>query len=97
MYNMLRHNKVYIPEDGLSVLRLFSLDDWHRKNLYSVFTNEEDDDVLPFVKDFDHLRRSARKAFFTSTEMTDEECNELWDSHYSHIARKYGASEKLLW
>ena len=54
-------------------------------------------DALPFVKEFDQVRRSARKTFFNSLEITDDDCDLLWDSHYSHIAKKYGADGQLSW
>jgi hypothetical protein len=57
MYHMLNHNGVDVPEEGLAILRLFSLRDWHTKREYGILANEDDEeDVQPFVADFDELR-----------------------------------------
>jgi hypothetical protein len=97
MFHMLHHNKVGIPEDAFAMLRLFALEDWHSKRLYSHLLNEDDHDVLPFVKDFHELLELARADCAAAKEMSPENCQELWDSHYSHIATKYKVDDAIMW
>lgn len=97
MYNMLKFNDVDLPDEAFSVLRLFSLTDWHSKNLYDNLVNDDDSEVLPFVLDFDNLQRQARHSCLREAELTDEECDRLWDSHYASIAAKFDAGSCLHW
>ena len=62
MYHMLKRNHVDIPEEGFTILRLFPLRDWHSKGGYLALANEDDEDVKPFVADFDELRREVRNS-----------------------------------
>jgi inositol oxygenase len=93
MYHFMTHNNVSIPSEGFAVLRLFPLFDWHTLGGYEILANEDDVDVHPFVLDFDEMRRSAMR----STEMSEEECDVLWFTHYSHLVSKYGADGLLMW
>ena len=97
LVNMFRHNEVDLPEEAFSVLRLFSLCDWHSKNLYLNLANEDDQEIHPFVVDFDKLRRQAKHACLRDEELTTEECDLLWESHYAAIAAKFGADDVLEW
>jgi inositol oxygenase len=97
MYHMLQHNHVEIPEEGLSMLRLFSLREWHSKGDYGILANEYDEDIQPFVADFDDLRRDTCKSLSDGIDMNDEECEILWTTHYSHIVSKYAADGLLKW
>lgn len=97
MYQMLKHNHVDIPEEGYSILRLFPLRDWHSKGGYSILQNEDDKDVKSFITDFDDLRRDARNSRSNIVELSDEDCDLLWDTHYSHIVSKYGGDGLLKW
>ena len=97
MYHMLRHNGADIPHEGLLILRLFTLYDWHKNGAYGILANEDDADVEPFVADFDETRRQARRALCGAKEMSDDECDALWNNYYFHIARKYGVDGLLMW
>jgi hypothetical protein len=97
MYHMLKHNNIDIPEEGFSILRFFSLHDWHTREAYAILANENDIDVQPFVADFDEMRRFARKSLCKENEMNNEESDTLWNTHYSHIMSKYGADGLLEW
>jgi inositol oxygenase len=97
MYHMLKHNSIDIPEEGFSILRLFALRDWHSKGGYGILTNEDDEDVQPFIVGFDELGRDARNSRYNIPEMNDEDCNLLWRTHYSHIVSKYGGDGILKW
>jgi inositol oxygenase len=95
MHGMLKHNEVELPDEAFAVLRLFALKDWHTKQYHKILANENDIDSLPFVKDFNDLRQDARKIMYASAELTDNECDALWNSYYARIAKKYGADGAL--
>jgi inositol oxygenase len=97
MYYMLKHNEVNIPDEGLKMLRLASLYDWHTNNAYSQFATEDDEDVQMSVADFDELIRAARDETRDCNEMCSTDCEGLWKSHYADIATKYGADGNLMW
>jgi inositol oxygenase len=97
MYYMLKHNEVNVPDEGLKMLRLASLYDWHTNDAYSQFATEDDEDMQPFVADFDELVRAARDETRDGDEMSITDCEELWKSHYADIATKYGADGNLMW
>lgn len=97
LVQLFQHNNVDLPEEAFSVLRLFSLDDWHSKNLYETLTNEDDIEILPFVVDFDRLRRQTKATCLQNEELTTAECDHLWESHYAAIVGKFGADVVLNW
>lgn len=94
IYHMLKHNDALIPDEGLAMLRYFSLGDWHTHHEYQHVTNEDDEDVKAFVADFDSLRRTVRKNCVE--DMSVEECDRLWEEHYSPIVAKYGLGDRVL-
>lgn len=95
LYHMLRHNDIDLPDEGFAVLRLFPLYDWHAKKLYDCLTNDDDREILPFVEDFDRLRRQALSS--VEDELTDADCDRLWSSYYARLAAKFGADDVLDW
>jgi len=95
VYSMLKHNGVSLPDAGFAMLRLFSLFDWHGKNDYGHLTNVDDEDVQNFVADFDDMRRAATIAAIYQPEMSDDECELLWKTHYVNVVTKYGADGVL--
>jgi inositol oxygenase len=97
MYYMLKHNEVNVPDEGLKMLRLASLNDWHTNDAYSQFAKEDDEDMQLFVADFDELIRAARDETRNGNEMSINDCRGLWKSHYADIATKYGADGNLMW
>jgi len=97
MYHMLKHNESLIPQEGLAMLRYFSLGDWHTHNEYQHLTNEDDAVLQPFVTEFDLLRRETRRICSSIDDMTDDECNKLWDEHYGSIVAKYCGDNALMW
>jgi inositol oxygenase len=97
MYHMLKHNESLIPQEGLAMLRLFSLGDWHSHDEYKQLTNADDAVVQPLVAEFDQLRRETRRRCNSIDEMTDEQCDKLWDDHYGSIVAKYCGDEDLSW
>ena len=94
---MLKHNCVDIPEEGLQMIRLAPFYDWHTNNLYSNLANEDDQALRPLVADFADLIRRSKNECFGAEELTDEECDALWNEHYADIANKYAASGNLRW
>jgi inositol oxygenase len=97
MYHMLKHNQVDIPEEGLKLLRLASLSDWHTKHLYAVFADDDDIDMQSFISDFDELLLAAKRETLLNGELTSEECDRLWNTHYGEIASKYNMDGNLKW
>jgi len=95
MYHMIKHNSLAIPEDGLAMLRLFSLGDWHTHSEYDHLASINDEEVRPFVAEFDQMRRRSRRQ--CEEEMSDEECDQLWHEYYVRIATKYNAAGQLRW
>lgn len=97
MYHMLKHNGSFIPQEGLAMLRYFSLGDWHNHGEYLHLTYENDEAFQPFVAEFDQLRRETRRRCNDIGDLGDDECNKLWDDHYGSIVAKYCGDDALLW
>eukprot|EP00521_Asterionellopsis_glacialis_P021533 CAMPEP_0195338966 /NCGR_PEP_ID=MMETSP0708-20121125/17910_1 /TAXON_ID=33640 /ORGANISM="Asterionellopsis glacialis, Strain CCMP134" /LENGTH=90 /DNA_ID=CAMNT_0040410461 /DNA_START=84 /DNA_END=357 /DNA_ORIENTATION=+ len=70
MAHMIKHNSLAIPEDGLAMLRLFSLGDWHTHSEYDHLASIDDEEVRPFVAEFDQMRRRSRRE--CEEEMSDK-------------------------
>lgn len=98
MYHLLRHNHVMIPEEGLQVLRLAALQDWHTGGHYGWLANDQDESVKSLAYEFyavlqavdDECRQNALK-------IDDAACNRLWKECYACIAQKYRAGGVLTW
>jgi inositol oxygenase len=97
MYFLLRHNHVDIPEEGLKMLRLASLSDWHTHNVYTHLVDLEDEEIQSFAADFDDLLAEALRQTLCGDELTQDECDGLWKAHYGDVVVKYNASGKLFW
>ena len=52
LYQMLVHNKVKIPLEGLYIIRYHSCYPWHNKGEYRHFMKEEDEIYLKWVLEF---------------------------------------------
>ena len=99
IYFMLRHNGAMLPELALQIIRYFSLSDWHRRGEYSNLTNTSDESIRDIVSDFDEARRIARRECVREnvSELSDSDCDRLWESYYFPIAAKYGCDSDLSW
>mmetsp|Transcript_2309 Transcript_2309/g.4981 ORF Transcript_2309/g.4981 Transcript_2309/m.4981 type:complete len:758 (-) Transcript_2309:125-2398(-) len=97
MYYLLKHNHATLPEEGFAMIRYFLLGDWHEHHEYSAITNADDADVMPFVAEFDALRRRVRLKSVDCNDLSDDQCSELWESHYVHIASKYNCEHVFSW
>jgi len=97
MYHMLQRNSSSLPKEGLAMLRLASLIDWHSGCAYTDLENQDDKDLKSFVAEFDKMLATARKQSPATKEMSNDECDLLWKSHYSDIAAKYNVSGELQW
>jgi Myo-inositol oxygenase len=104
MYHMLQHNKVDFPEEGLTMLRLASLSDWHtstsqdrKSRAYVEVCGDDDYTLQSLVADFDDALQAARSESLLGNELTDADCESLWTSHYADIAAKYNAAKQLEW
>jgi len=103
IYHWLKFNRVEIPEDGLRLVRLAPLEDWHSPSqndfsgCYSKLANEDDEEIKSFVAEFASLLQTQQCPDF-SDELTCEDCDKLWATHYASIAIKYHANEfELMW
>lgn len=102
LYHMIRHNRIDFPEEGLKMLRLAALSEWHNKGNYSHLANADDDgeDAKAFCADFDDLIQLAEEegsCWAGQDDMTTVECDKLWNNHYADIAAKYHAHGYLEW
>jgi inositol oxygenase len=99
MYYMLKHNKVRLPDEAFTLLRLGPLVDWHSRERHQELSNDDDELMKQSVSDFyDICQRAKRSVIESGKEMGDSDCHALWESHYSFVVRKYlGASEILSW
>ena len=95
LFHMLKHNGAPIPYEGLFILRCFSLVDWHTLHEYTDLANEDDESLKSFVSDFYTLRCHTRSK--CHQEISEDECDELWESHYCQIVAKYGLLGPLKW
>jgi ribosomal protein S18 acetylase RimI-like enzyme len=97
MYHMLVHNRISVPPDALKLLRLAALSDWHspkgqtpgQQSVYSVICSDSDYEMQSMVADFDEGMVRALRTMEKS-ELSGEQCESLWKSHYGSIAAKYG-------
>jgi hypothetical protein len=102
LYHMIRYNDcIQLPEDGLSVLRLASLIDWHSPAFaacYRELENDDDLDVREFVHECaDLLLRPERTLRAATTTTMQDSCEALWETHYGRIVAKYQADGLLSW
>ena len=95
MYHLLQQNDVVIPEEGLAMLRYFTLLDWHTHNKYQHLANKNDRDMQPFVTEFNNIRLEAHGNY--TMELTDHECVKLWDNHYQYVVSKYCGGDSVNW
>ncbi|XP_055949644.1 inositol oxygenase-like [Argiope bruennichi] len=52
MYRVLKHNKSKLPEEALYMIRFHSFYPWHLNGDYSYLTDNKDNDMLKWVKEF---------------------------------------------
>ena len=95
MYHLMQHNDVVVPEEGLAMLRYFTLLDWHTNNEYQHLANDNDRDMRPFVAEFNNIRLEAQVS--CTMELTDHECDRLWDDHYQYVVAKYCGQDTVCW
>ena len=97
VYHLLRHNHATLPEEAYAMLRYFLLFDWHEHQEYSSLTNDVDDDMLLFIQEFCALRRRVKSSCVDCGDLTDDQCQFLWDSHYANISAKYNCDHLFYW
>ena len=96
MYYMLKHNDSFIPDEGLAMVRYCTLGDWHTHNEYDMFASEDELDLKKFVAGFDELRRSVLNRPDLE-DLSDKDCEQLWEQHYEHLVEKFGLTDNLRW
>jgi inositol oxygenase len=99
MAELCRHNGIGLPEEALALLRLASFSEWHTKKEYMQLASSADRDIMEFVADFDMAmeQASCELADCEQPELSDAECDQLWESCYRSIVEKYGAGGVLQW
>eukprot|EP01083_Nonionella_stella_P048668 129974_1 len=75
MYYLLKHNNTSLPKEALACLRYNLLGDFHEHNENNTIANKDDEDMLPFIKEFDALRRSVRLKCVDCEDLTVDECS----------------------
>jgi Myo-inositol oxygenase len=102
VYHWLRHNQAQLPDEGLSMVRLASLVDWHSRGAYRDLASTSDAQVLPFVVEFHEIVRRAwwETASLPSSEEVHNDHDDfefLWNTKYVDLASKYGLDGVLMW
>jgi Myo-inositol oxygenase len=101
VYHWLRHNQAQLPDEGLSMVRLASLVDWHSRGAYRDLSSARDMQVLPFVVEFHEMVRRAwweTATLSSSEEVSDhDDFDILWSTTYADLASKYGLGGMLMW
>jgi hypothetical protein len=100
MYHLLKHNHAQLPDEGLSMLRLASLIDWHSRGAYRDIAIDKDSDLVPLVVDFHEMvKRAYWETTFIATmnQLHSDACDELWSATYADLASKYGLDGTLSW
>ena len=94
MYHMLQHNHIQIPEDGLAMLRFFTLDEWHAAhNGYPQLTNQDDRDAQSFIGKFAALCQNAREKCML--DLLDVARDTLWDDGKEAFTDSHGKFPSL--
>jgi Myo-inositol oxygenase len=94
VYHMLRHHHIQIPEDGLAMLRFFTLDEWHAAhNGYPQLTNQDDRDAQPFIGKFSALSQNAREKCML--DLLDVARDTLWDDGKEAFTDSHGKFPSL--
>eukprot|EP00055_Hartaetosiga_balthica_P004579 m.12203 g.12203 ORF g.12203 m.12203 type:complete len:287 (+) comp3965_c0_seq1:91-951(+) len=55
LYQVLKHNKSIIPEEGLFVIRFHSFYPWHLGGAYKHLMNEKDEKMFQWIKEFNQF------------------------------------------
>eukprot|EP00581_Thalassiosira_minuscula_P008155 CAMPEP_0183712310 /NCGR_PEP_ID=MMETSP0737-20130205/7467_1 /TAXON_ID=385413 /ORGANISM="Thalassiosira miniscula, Strain CCMP1093" /LENGTH=727 /DNA_ID=CAMNT_0025940899 /DNA_START=123 /DNA_END=2306 /DNA_ORIENTATION=- len=97
LYYLLKANGAQLPEEAFAMIRYYLLGDWHEHGEYSSLTNGDDEDMLPFIQEFDALRRRVRLKCVECGNLSDEQCSFLWNNHYGDIAAKYKCDHVFNW
>ena len=107
MYHMLQRNDIVVPNEGLLMLRLASLSNWHTPArggcaAYTTLESASDVEVKPLVTELDLMlcavaRQHQQQQHTTATELSAADCNALWTSHYADVVAKYNVDGLLAW
>lgn len=52
LYQVLKHNKSKIPEEGLAMIRFHSFYPWHAGGDYKYFESDEDKNMMGWILEF---------------------------------------------
>ncbi|GAB9475860.1 Inositol oxygenase [Globisporangium polare] len=88
LYQMLKFNKTSIPDEGLAMVRYHSCYPWHKEKEYEHLMEEEDEDLMDWVLEFNKFD------LYTKAD-THPVVEELWP-YYQSLIDKY-LPGKLCW
>jgi inositol oxygenase len=89
LYQVLKHNKTTIPEEGLRIVRFHSFYAWHTERKYLHLMDQEDQDCWNWVKKFQECDLYSKDAFVPDIDDLRE--------YYSRLISKYFPNEELEW
>lgn len=89
LYQVLKHNKVNLPEEALYIIRYHSLYSYHTENYYHQFINEYDKSMYRWLKLFN-------KYDLYTKEDTPVDVDSIKE-YYNKLINKYIGDSKLYW
>ena len=87
LYQVLRHNKVDLPEEAFYIIRFHSLYSYHKFGQYSYFKNAKDVEMFTWLKLFN------KYDLYTKTE--DFELTTEIEEYYNNLVKKFIPTNKL--
>lgn len=88
LYQVLRHNKISLPEEAYYIIRFHSLYSYHKFGEYSFFKNEKD------VKMFSWLKLFNKYDLYTKTE--NFKVTKKIEEYYDNLVKKFIPGNKLI-
>jgi inositol oxygenase len=81
LYQVLRHNNTTLPDEALYMIRYHSFYPWHTGGSYRHLTNEHDENMLPWVQEFNKFD------LYSKCDLTPD-CDAL-KAYYQTLIDKY--------
>lgn len=90
LYDVLKHNKCEIPEEGLKIIKYHSFYSWHRENQYEYLMNDEDYKIRDLCRQFSDCD------LYTKNDNNKLDIDKL-KPYYDGLIKKYFPNELLEW
>ena len=87
LYQVLRHNKVDLPEEAYYIIRFHSLYSYHKFGEYSYFKNAKDVEMFTWLKLFNKYDLYTKTEDFKLTKEIEE--------YYDNLVKKFIPTNKL--